>query len=299
MTDSEQTAIARARLALDGLSVGDALGERFFGPEASTLERIQRREVPPPAWRFTDDTEMALAVTQTLLEHRGIDPDTLARHFAERYERDPYRGYGGGAQRLLQALARGAPWQQASPALFDGGSFGNGSAMRVAPVGGYFATDLGRAAEHAAASARVTHSHPEGIAGAVAVAVAAALAWQQAEAGRLDGAAMLATVLALTPSGEKHDRLGEAAAIGAGAQVAEVARRLGSGQRVSSQDTVPFALWCAARHLASYEECFWATVRGLGDRDTTCAISCGVVALSARRIPEDWLRGREPLPSLG
>jgi ADP-ribosylglycohydrolase len=299
MTGSEQAAIARAQLALDGLSIGDALGERFFGLEAGVIDRIERRAVPPPTWRFTDDTEMALAVAQTLLEHGGIDPDTLARRFAERYTRDASRGYGGGAQQLLQALARGADWRQASPALFDGGSFGNGGAMRVAPVGAYFATDLERAAEHASTSARVTHSHPEGIAGAVAVAVAAAVAWEQAESGRLDGGALLAMVLAFTPSGETRDRLREASTIGAGTPVSEVARRLGSGQRVSSQDTVPFALWCAARHLASFEEVFWATVRGLGDRDTTCAISCGVVALSAREIPAAWLSAREPLPSIG
>ena len=46
---------------------------------------------------------------------------------------------------------------------------------------------------------------------------------------------------------------------------------------------MPFALWCAARHIDNYEEALWATVSGLGDRDTTCAIVGGVVTLATGR----------------
>jgi ADP-ribosylglycohydrolase len=72
---------------------------------------------------------------------------------------------------------------------------------------------------------------------------------------------------------------------------------LGCGLRVTAPDTVPFALWCAARHLEDYVEALWATVSGLGDRDTTCAMVGGVVALATGReaIPADWLDAREPL----
>ena len=75
---------------------------------------------------------------------------------------------------------------------------------------------------------------------------------------------------------------------------------LGTGQRVISSDTVPFALWCAARHLASYAEALWTTVAGLGDRDTTCAIVGGIVSLSAgaASIPEEWSSATEALPPL-
>ena len=56
---------------------------------------------------------------------------------------------------------------------------------------------------------------------------------------------------------------------------------LGTGHDISAQDTCPFALWCAGGHLDSYEEALWLTVSGLGDRDTTCAMVGGIVALSA------------------
>ncbi len=61
-------------------------------------------------------------------------------------------------------------------------------------------------------------------------------------------------------------------------------------------DTVPFTMWCAARHLHDYEQAMWTTVSGLGDRDTTCAIIGGIVALSPlATIPATWQAAREPL----
>ena len=73
---------------------------------------------------------------------------------------------------------------------------------------------------------------------------------------------------------------------------------LGNGSEVSAQDTVPFVLWSAARHLDDYEEALWQTVSGLGDMDTTCAMVGGIVALytGVGAIPEEWRRIREPLP---
>jgi len=74
---------------------------------------------------------------------------------------------------------------------------------------------------------------------------------------------------------------------------------LGNGAKVSAQDTVPFSLWAAAHHLDDYETALWTTVSGLGDRDTTCAIVGGIVALSAgvETIPSSWIQSREPIPA--
>jgi ADP-ribosylglycohydrolase len=72
---------------------------------------------------------------------------------------------------------------------------------------------------------------------------------------------------------------------------------LGNGSQVISSDTVPYCVWCAAKHATDYKEALWTTVSGLGDRDTTCAIVGGIVALSAGResIPEEWLKARETI----
>jgi ADP-ribosylglycohydrolase len=75
---------------------------------------------------------------------------------------------------------------------------------------------------------------------------------------------------------------------------------IGNGTRGSAQDTVPFALWSAARSLDSYEGALWETIGGGGDLDTNCAIVGGIVAMraGARSIPAEWLARREPLSSL-
>ncbi|MBN2172232.1 MAG: ADP-ribosylglycohydrolase family protein [Candidatus Krumholzibacteriota bacterium] len=308
-----ESRLARLHRSLDGLSVGDALGETFFfGSVQEVLARIVGRATPPGPWTWTDDTQMALSVCE-ILERRGrIDPDHLAQAFARRF--DPMRGYGDGAAALLAELRAGGDWRELAPAMFGGtGSFGNGSAMRVAPLGAFYADDLAACVENASLSSRPTHAHPEGEAGAVAVAVAAALAWRAGEGTLPAPAAFLAEVAGQVPPGAVREGLERAAAVpfdpdpaplaaGGGSQdlaAARAAEILGAGNQVSCQDTVPFALWCAARHLEDYPAALWDTLLGFGDRDTTCAIAGGVVALSARArgVPPAWLAAREPLPA--
>lgn len=239
---------------------------------------------------------MAGAIVATLRRGAGIDQDALAAELAARYERG--RGYGMATRAVLSRLRRGADWREAAPGLFGGtGSFGNGAASRVPPVGAYFADDPAAAAEHAARSAVVTHAHPEAVAGAVAVAVAAALTWRRRERTP-ERAELLRQVLALTPPSEVRERLALACELAPGSPAEAAAGRLGSGTNVSCQDTVPFGLWCAADPRASFEEAIWLTLGGLGDCDTTCAIVGGIVALrvGAEGIPRPWREACEPPP---
>ncbi len=184
----------RVQFALNGLSIGDALGQQFFRPARQLL--VNYREIPDGLWAYTDDTEMALAISETLDKHGTVDQDALAERFAIRFTRRPNRGYGAGADKLLTAISRGEPWREVSRNLFDGqGSMGNGGAMRAAPVGAYFADNPPKLIEEARRSAEVTHAHPDGIAGAVAIAVAAGWACGSRSRGLLE------TVLdALPPS---------------------------------------------------------------------------------------------------
>ncbi|MCY1044539.1 ADP-ribosylglycohydrolase family protein [Corallococcus sp. bb12-1] len=289
--------MARALVSLDGVSVGDAFGERFFGPHELVQPWVEQRAVPRAPWAYTDDTEMALSVVQVLEDHDHVDQDVLASLFAKRYRRDKNRGYGGTAHDILWKLGLGLPWREVSAEVFEGqGSMGNGAAMRVAPLGAYFAGDLTRVVSEARASAEVTHLHPEGQAGAIAVAVAAAWACQWPEA-RGSATELFDTMLDCTPAGATRQGLEKARSWPLDTSPSSAARTLGSGQKVLSEDTVPFAVWCAARHLDSFEEALWCTVAGFGDRDTTCAIVGGIVALSAGRasLPAPWLAAREPL----
>lgn len=92
---------ARARLSLDGLSLGDAFCERFFGEPDRVLGALATRTVPRRPWGYTDDTVMALAVFEILERYGRIEQDALARAFGAKYLTDPNRGYGAGAHRVL------------------------------------------------------------------------------------------------------------------------------------------------------------------------------------------------------
>jgi ADP-ribosylglycohydrolase len=168
--------------------------------------------------------------------------------------------------------------------------------MRAAPIGAYFADDYARAAREAHASAEVTHAHPEGQAGAIAAAVATAWAWQHREDSTVGAEELFDTVLRYTPDGSTKRAIETAAGLSSDKTIAEVVSAVGNGSRVIAEDTVPFALWCAAHHLDDYEEALWVTVSGLGDRDTTCAITGGIVVFTSEApIPEEWRSAREPL----
>jgi ADP-ribosylglycohydrolase len=292
--------LARAYLALDGLSVGDAFGECFFGDQELMLLRIEHRQTVKSPWSYTDDTVMAVSVYRCLEEAGQIERDRLAELFADEYLQNPWRGYGGTAHSILRAIGAGVPWKQAASEAFSGmGSMGNGGGMRVAPLGAYFADDCEQVIQQARYSAEPTHAHPEGKAGAIAIALAAAWAWNHRNScGRVDSREMLEFVASHTPEGDTQSRLRRALDIPFAREPAIVGQMIGNGSQVTSPDTVPFALWCAARHCWDFAEALWATVSGFGDVDTTCAMVGGIVALSAgaESIPATWRDARGNLP---
>jgi ADP-ribosylglycohydrolase len=298
LQDKEQR-LARARDALEGLSVGDAFGERFFLPPGMLTARIEERFLALPPWPYTDDTQMALSIFSILRQHGTIEQEHLADSFAERY--DPSRGYGPSMHQLLRNIRAGQIWSRAANNQFDGqGSFGNGAAMRVAPLGAFFADDLDTVVEQATLSSVVTHTHPEGVAGCIAAAVAAAWAWRLSQTAGPPPTRpeFLDLILPFVPTSEVHRKLRWARDIAATTSVESAAAMLGNGSQVSAQDTVPFALWCAGEQLNNYEEALWLTVSGFGDMDTTCAIVGGIVALytGVDAIPAAWRQAREPFP---
>ncbi|MFE9373921.1 ADP-ribosylglycohydrolase family protein [Streptomyces sp. NPDC006711] len=292
-TESLDPRYERALASLRGLSVGDALGSQFFVPV--NYPRLKRRELPEGRWQWTDDTEMACSVLAVLRSHGRIDQDALAWSFARHHDVD--RGYGPAVNRMLRLVREGGDWRELASALFKGqGSWGNGSAMRIAPLGAWYAGDPEQATHQAEISSYTTHQHREAVVGAMAVAAAAALA--ASPEGPPGPAALLDAVIALVPR----------SAVGAGLRrardmldyddAATVAAVLGSGRRTSAHDTVPFALWSAARGLGDFERAFWTTAQVGGDVDTTCAIVGGVVAAGAAGAPPArWLERTEALPA--
>ncbi len=300
MVNDQTTRLVRALLSLEGLSVGDALGEQFFFQGLRRAIMIARRELPPPRWDYTDDTRMALSIVAILHEYATVDQDALALHFARLYVQQPRRGYGPAMHELLPAIHFGNSWREAASTLFSGmGSFGNGAAMRIAPLGAYFADDLDRVAIEAERAAVVTHTHAEAVAGAIAVAIATAHAVRSREGISVPNwRTFLDVVLLHVPASEVRDNLQISRDLPDDLTIEEVCARIGNGSRISAQDTVPFVLWCAAYHLHDFEGAIWTTLGGFGDMDTNAAMVGGIVApaVGLERIPTAWREAREPLP---
>lgn len=138
-----------------GAVAGDVIGSVYEG------RPIKTKDFPlfHPQSRFTDDTVLTLAVAEAILTGRPYRDKVL--ELGRRY---PHAGYGGAFRAWLRA---------GDPKPYN--SWGNGSAMRVSPVG--FAFDTAEEVlREAAFSAAITHDHPEGIRGAQATALAVWLA---------------------------------------------------------------------------------------------------------------------------
>lgn len=286
----------RALLSLDGLSIGDSFGQCFF--QASVEERRAARILPGAPWYYTDDTEMSLSVVSVLARFGRIDQDALAMSFAQRYSYD--RAYGPSMHRVLDRIRNGENWRNVARDTFDGqGSFGNGAAMRAAPIGAYFADDMSETVEQARLSAEPTHAHPEGVAGAVAVAAAAAIAVRcRASSRRSTLAEFIEEIVRYVPVSEVRSKLLRAKGIPSVESQGFAVSILGNGTGMSAQDTVPYALWCAGISPDDFAEALWLAVEAGGDRDTLCAIVGGVVAcfVGDEGLPKAWKGRREALP---
>lgn len=284
-----------------GLAVGDALGALFEGQPAEWIgEQFDSPaslvEAPPvDELYYTDDTQMAIGVAETLIEYGRIDEPGLCRAFVANYT--PTRGYGYGARLVIEALEEGRDHRAVAAEFFPGGSFGNGAAMRVAPVGLFFHDDLDQVWEQARLSALPTHVHPWGIEGAQLVAIAAALC----AAGPFDRPSFFAELLARTTADVYRDKLRRAARITSPDELAE----LGNG--IAAQDSAVTAIACFALSPDSYRDTIGRAILLGGDTDTIAAMAgalsgayLGVEAIPPRLLDllEDTPNGRTYLDQL-
>jgi poly(ADP-ribose) glycohydrolase ARH3 len=244
-----------------GLALGDALGAPH---EGGWIERTAWKLIARGSLRYTDDTEMALVLAESLLVHGGVDQDALAAAWAERCRWS--RGYGPGARRLLRLVARGTHWRNANRRVFPDGSFGNGAAMRIAPLALYHARRDGLDAAVVAAS-EITHAHPLGIEGARLVAQAILRALRDE------------TPLDVTSEVPEYaDRLERARA---GADAREL------GNSVRAHESVVTAL-CLAQRIPTFPELMERVIATGGDTDTIGAMAGAVWGArhGAGRLPD-------------
>ena len=275
----------RASGALLGTFVGDALGMPFEGVRCASIpEHIEMVEARRGRGTYTDDTQMMIALAESLIAQGRVDADHLARAFLDAYDAD--RGYGSGTRTVFALWRSGVPVADAAGRVFGSrGSRGNGAAMRIAPIAVWLRDDPERLCAEAAASARVTHTHAVGVDGAVvqAAAIGAALRGEDI----LETARSAASTAELRCAMDEIERLLETART-----PAEVCARLGSS--ADAGESVAAALYSALAH-----DCFEAAVRFAvrlgGDTDTVAAMAGAITGARQGRgaIPARWLEALE------
>jgi len=286
--------------ALLGTACGDALGAPFEG--AATVDPAELSEWMGTArpLRYTDDTAMLIALGEYLLElgtGRSIDEEELLREFARHWRREPWRGYGAGPPRIFELVEGGMPWRDAASGMFPGGSFGNGGAMRVAPIP-LLATDLHSVVTMARASASVTHLHAIGVDGAVAQAAAVWWALHSPPDQPLDTERFLDRVAGVVETAELRDKLSALRDLLSGVTPEQAADGLGNG--IAAQDSVPTALLAFLRHPDSVVGAITFAIQVGGDTDTIAAMTGAITGArnGVQAIPPAWLVRLENLSDL-
>jgi poly(ADP-ribose) glycohydrolase ARH3 len=250
-----------------GLAVGDALGGLFESQPAYAIRSRfattdQLIAYPQEELWYTDDTQMAIGVAEALVERAEIVEEALCRAFVANYV--PSRGYGRGARAVLDAMEDGLDYRAVAAEHFPGGSYGNGAAMRVAPVGLLFRDDRQRLWEQARLSALPTHLHPLGIEGAQLLALAVSLC---SSAERFDHVGFFAELIAACASGEYRAKIEEAARVRTPDDLA------GLGNRIEALHSVPTAIASFALTPESYEATISNVIFLGGDTDTLAAMA--------------------------
>lgn len=284
--------LSLAHKSLKGISIGDAFGDSFFGKEEEIIAAIQQQQIPPTQWEFTDDTVMAIALYQSLERYGVINQDFVAQQFKNNYFRDINRGYGPSMHSFFREIQEGKHWRDISYSKFEGmGSMGNGGAMRAGVIGAYFFDDLVQVKTQTKLSCEITHTNIEAIEGAKAIAVATALATQKSffSLGFTEQE-FLQQIHDELEDCDLKSKVNKAISLAGDYSIETLVYALGNGIKMTAQDTVPLALWCASRNLTDFEKGLWKTVSALGDRDTTCAMVGGIVIMSAdeNTIPAQW-----------
>jgi len=330
--------------ALVGAVVGDCLGAPFeFDTRTNgiPLDKILKKVNPlskscqnsKTKFEYTDDTAMALSVCQSLLHNNQFNPVHMATCFAKQYQKEMDRGYGKEIVNIFDAWNKEAVTVdnvfQPSLQQFNGtGSYGNGAAMRVAPVA-LFSNNYQQCIDIAKKTALLTHSNTQGVNGAILQAVT--LHEVLHSKGEIDPNKLLSKLKTTLSELEvidktnesiiikendddiisEHDQLYEYTRSPAFSYVNQlntieellslhnkhkdecdvelVIKKLGCD--VTAQQAVPTAIYCFLRNLDSgFEKTLYYAISLGGDTDTIGTM-CGAIAgayYGLSSIPKEW-----------
>lgn len=295
MSDQKDEAISmtdkidKAEGTLLGLACGDALGRPVEFKSAHRIEQehgyltemIGGGTHNKPAGTVTDDTDMALCIAESLVEHDGFVPEDVASRFVDWYDSGPF-DIGIMTSDALRRIKRGESWETAGQAVWEskpeGSNAGNGSVMRCAPYAVAFAESPETLGEVSRQSSAITHADPRCTAGcAILNRVIAAL---------------------LTDSFESLDAVVDATGEPLSGELANAVRAVPESvepRRLESTGYVVHTLQTALYHALTAEtprEGICEAVNMGQDTDTVGAVTGALVGarFGASALPDSWLQ---------
>lgn len=287
---------SRARGCLLGLACGDALGGplEFMGRTEIAHEYGTVADFVGGGWlslrpgETTDDTQMMVALAQSIIEQHGVDENDIAARWVEWLRSEP-KDVGNATADALRLIGEGATWRDAGRLVDQkaiGGALGNGSIMRCAPIAIYLYHDLKELARRSITTSAITHANPICTWSAAALNLILSQLLQGQYVGVIDRVARSVANDAVREALEGLSGMTEADLVTTG----EV------------RATLLSALWCLG-NTSSFEEAVIAAVNLGGDADTRGAVT-GCLAgahYGEDTIPSRWLtqlEGRELISDL-
>lgn len=287
-------------------AVGSALGRPLVGLEPATIRRRYGPQgitgyINDGSW--SGDVQILRAVAQSVLEGEGsFDPEVFALRLLALLKNN--RGLGSACEAAGEALGRGQPWWKAGVAAH---SAGNGAALRVAPLA--LAGCLGPLSQlyrELVVSSVVTHTHPVGVAGAVALGLAVAWCVRERAAGRwADGLLDFVTghIDGLEVEGTPERRVG-----GKKVTLCQRLRELASLVRrppdealqvtwngAFALESVPAAFYCFLKYRDEPRRALLTAVNAGSDADSVGAMTGQLLGAwhGTAGLPREWREGLE------
>jgi len=281
-------------------AIGDALGMPIEGmPRSKIISKFNgpiRDFADAPsrglkAGQFTDDTQMMLAIAESIVEKQMVDPKDIAKKFVEWIDSGDVRGAGKACIESIERIKKGKPWDKAGKS----GEFaaGNGSAMRIAPIGLFDYRNHEKIRKDTCVTSIITHDNKEAVAGATAIAYGIA---RNLTLDEFDSEDYLQDIIGfIEPISEKMaDKLSEVNTFVFDGTPLDVALlEIGTSAYVVEYVSAAFYLFC--KFPNDPEKVISEAASAGGDNDT---IACMTGALAGalnglEPVPKRWLEGLE------
>ncbi|MBI4481431.1 MAG: ADP-ribosylglycohydrolase family protein [Acidobacteria bacterium] len=285
----------RYRGALVGLAIGDALGmpaefltrddiRRYYGEIRDfTRARPGHANAHLPEGSYTDDTQIAILVAESILKQQRVDPSDLALNLLAWYQApDTYRAPTLGLMKACRNLQQGKPWNR-SGVFSEGGA----PAARMVPVALLNFRNPAKLREDARLATLVTHNHPKAIAGAQAMACAFALCLQKSSLQARTFAGQVAQFV----RDQDQEMSAKIRWLPTLLKGSEREALFEIGTSAYAIDAVPAALFCFLKHPRNFSRAVLTAANAGEDADTVAALTGGLSGafLGYAALPKTWV----------